>query len=157
MTMTIQHELFIFNKIYSFFSSRVVQKSNNTFIATCWYLCVALLFPLILSNSSTKVSNACLIISLFSPYLPGRLHFSSGDFFYVLLLLFLGSSNVFSSGLLVGLVGLCGVELHYTPPSAWITLGVLLAAGLTLALLNLYFQVGEAGITKYLYASFRNG
>ena len=71
MTMTIQHELFIFNKIYSFFSSRVVQKSNNTFIATCWYLCVALLFPLILSNSSTKVSNTCLIIiSLFSPYLP---------------------------------------------------------------------------------------
>ena len=52
--------------------------------------------------------------------------------------------NVFSSGLLVGLVGLCGVELHYTPPSAWITLGVLLAAGLTLALLNLYFQVISA-------------
>jgi len=46
----------------------------------------------------------------------------------------------FHTGLLVGLVGLCGVELHYTPPSAWITLGVLLAAGLTLALLNLYFQ-----------------
>ena len=45
------------------------------------------------------------------------------------------------SGLLVGLVGLCGVELHYTPPSAWLTLGVLLASGLTLALLNLYFQV----------------
>lgn len=46
----------------------------------------------------------------------------------------------FHTGLLVGLVGLCGVELHYTPPSAWITLGVLLATGLTLALLNLYFQ-----------------
>jgi len=46
----------------------------------------------------------------------------------------------FHTGLLVGLVGLCGVELHYTPPSAWLTLGVLLAAGLTLALLNLYFQ-----------------
>merc|ERR1712012_413914 len=47
----------------------------------------------------------------------------------------------FHTGLLVGLVGLCGVELHYTPPSAWLTLGVLLASGLTLALLNLYFQV----------------
>jgi len=46
----------------------------------------------------------------------------------------------FHTGLLVGLVGLCGVELHYTPPSAWLTLGVLLATGLTLALLNLYFQ-----------------
>ena len=38
-------------------------------------------------------------------------------------------------------MGLCAVELHYTPPSAWLTLGVLLATGLTLALLNLYFQV----------------
>jgi len=46
----------------------------------------------------------------------------------------------FHTGLLVGLVGLCGVELHYTPSSAWLTLGVLLATGLTLALLNLYFQ-----------------
>ena len=54
--------------------------------------------------------------------------------------------NVFFSGLLVGLVGLCGVELHYTPPSAWLTLGVLLAAGLTLALLNLYFQVIPAAV-----------
>ena len=46
--------------------------------------------------------------------------------------------------MLVGLVGLCGVELHYTPSSAWLTLGVLLATGLTLALLNLYFQVISA-------------
>ena len=45
------------------------------------------------------------------------------------------------SGLLGGLVGLCCVEIHYTPPSAWLTLGVLLATGLTMALLNLYFQV----------------
>ena len=55
-----------------------------------------------------------------------------------------GKPNFFSSGLLVGLVGLCGVELHYTPSSAWLTLGVLLATGLTLALLNLYFQVISA-------------
>ena len=40
--------------------------------------------------------------------------------------------------MLGGLVGLCCVELYYTPPSAWLTLGVLLATGLTLALLNLY-------------------
>ena len=38
-------------------------------------------------------------------------------------------------------MGLCGVELHYTPPSAWLTLGVLLSTGLLLALLSLYFQV----------------
>jgi len=39
-----------------------------------------------------------------------------------------------------GLVGLCCVELYYTPPSAWLTLGVLLATGLVFALLTLYFQ-----------------
>lgn len=44
-------------------------------------------------------------------------------------------------GLLGGLVGLCCVELYYTPPSAWLTLGVLLATGLVFALLTLYFQV----------------
>ena len=44
-------------------------------------------------------------------------------------------------GLLGGLVGLCRVELYYTPPSAWLTLGVLLATGLVFALLTLYFQV----------------
>ena len=47
----------------------------------------------------------------------------------------------FHTGLLVGLVGLCGLELYYIPPSAWFTLGVLLAAGLVFALLTLYFQV----------------
>ena len=46
-----------------------------------------------------------------------------------------------SAGLLGGLVGLCCVELYYTPPSAWLTLGVLLSTGLLLALLTLYFQV----------------
>ena len=38
-------------------------------------------------------------------------------------------------------MGLCCVELYYTPPSAWLTLGVLLSTGLLLALLTLYFQV----------------
>jgi len=46
----------------------------------------------------------------------------------------------FHTGLLGGLVGLCVVELYYIPPSAWLTLGVLLATGLLFALLNLYFQ-----------------
>jgi len=46
----------------------------------------------------------------------------------------------FHTGLLGGLVGLCCVELYYTPPSAWLTLGVLLSTGLLLALLTLYFQ-----------------
>lgn len=46
----------------------------------------------------------------------------------------------FHTGLLGGLVGLCCVELYYTPPSAWLTLGVLLATGLVFALLTLYFQ-----------------
>ena len=41
------------------------------------------------------------------------------------------------------------MELHYTPPSAWITLGVLLAAGLTLALLNLYFQVSSCDFLNH--------
>ena len=47
----------------------------------------------------------------------------------------------FHSGLLAGLVGLCCVELYYVPPTAWLTLGVLLATGLVFALLTLYFQV----------------
>ena len=38
-------------------------------------------------------------------------------------------------------MGLCCVELYYTPPSAWLTLGVLLCTGLVFALLTLYFQV----------------
>jgi len=46
----------------------------------------------------------------------------------------------FHSGLLAGLVGLCCVELYYVPPTAWLTLGVLLATGLVFALLTLYFQ-----------------
>eukprot|EP00090_Calanus_glacialis_P045973 TRINITY_DN8805_c0_g1_i2.p1 TRINITY_DN8805_c0_g1~~TRINITY_DN8805_c0_g1_i2.p1 ORF type:complete len:331 (-),score=26.26 TRINITY_DN8805_c0_g1_i2:900-1892(-) len=46
----------------------------------------------------------------------------------------------FHTGLLGGLVGLCVVELYYIPPSAWLTLGVLLSTGLIFALLNLYFQ-----------------
>lgn len=46
----------------------------------------------------------------------------------------------FHTGLLGGLVSLCFVEIYYTPPSAWLTLGVLLAVGLLFALLNLYFQ-----------------
>lgn len=46
----------------------------------------------------------------------------------------------FHTGLLGGLVGLCCLELYYTPPSAWLTLGVLLATGLVFALLTLYFQ-----------------
>merc|ERR1711884_559822 len=46
----------------------------------------------------------------------------------------------FHTGLLAGLVGLCGVELYYIPPTAWSTLGVLLATGLVFALLTLYFQ-----------------
>lgn len=57
----------------------------------------------------------------------------------------------FHTGLLGGLVGLCGVELHYTPPSAWLTLGVLLATGLTLALLNLYFQKSLTILGSSLY------
>ena len=44
-------------------------------------------------------------------------------------------------GLLGGLIGLCGMELYYVPPSAWATLGILLVSGLVMALLNLYFQV----------------
>ena len=47
----------------------------------------------------------------------------------------------FHSGLLAGLVGLCCVDLYYVPPTAWLTLGVLLATGLVFALLTLYFQV----------------
>ena len=47
----------------------------------------------------------------------------------------------FHTGLLAGLVGLCCVELYYVPPTAWLTLGVLLATGLLFALLTLYFQV----------------
>jgi len=46
----------------------------------------------------------------------------------------------FHTGLLAGLVGLCGVELYYIPPTAWLTLGVMLATGLVFALLTLYFQ-----------------
>jgi len=46
----------------------------------------------------------------------------------------------FHTGLLGGLVGLCCAELYYTPPSAWLTLGVLLSTGLVFALLTLYFQ-----------------
>jgi len=57
----------------------------------------------------------------------------------------------FHTGLLGGLVGLCAVELHYTPPSAWLTLGVLLATGLTLALLNLYFQKSLTVLGSSLY------
>ena len=45
------------------------------------------------------------------------------------------------AGLLAGLAGLCCLELYYVPPSAWLTLGVLLATGLVFALLTLYFQV----------------
>lgn len=59
----------------------------------------------------------------------------------------------FHTGLLGGLVGLCVVEIHYTPPSAWLTLGVLLAAGLTLALLNLYFQKSLTILGSSLYGS----
>ena len=46
-----------------------------------------------------------------------------------------------SVGLLTGLIGLCCVELYYIPPTAWVTLGVLLGTGLLVALFNLYFQV----------------
>jgi len=46
----------------------------------------------------------------------------------------------FHTGLLAGLAGLCCVELYYVPPSAWLTLGVLLFTGLVFALLTLYFQ-----------------
>jgi len=46
----------------------------------------------------------------------------------------------FHTGLLSGLVGLCCVEMYYVPPSAWLTLGVLLSSGLIFALLTLYFQ-----------------
>lgn len=46
----------------------------------------------------------------------------------------------FHTGLLLGLLGLCGVEIYMIPHSAWITLGALLASGLLFALLNLYFQ-----------------
>ena len=53
------------------------------------------------------------------------------------------------AGLLGGLVGLCCVELYYTPPSAWLTLGVLLATGLVFTLLTLYFQVNISIITTY--------
>ena len=54
---------------------------------------------------------------------------------------FVSQDNIFlSPGLLGGLVGLCCVELYYTPPSAWLTLGVLLSTGLVFALLTLYFQ-----------------
>ena len=51
--------------------------------------------------------------------------------------------------MLGGLVGLCCVELYYTPPSAWLTLGVLLATGLVFALLTLYFQVSISLLTTY--------
>ena len=33
------------------------------------------------------------------------------------------------------------MEMYYVPPSAWLTLGVLLSSGLIFALLTLYFQV----------------
>jgi len=46
----------------------------------------------------------------------------------------------FHTGLLIGLVGLCCVEIYYIPPTAWVTLGVLLASGLLVALFNLYFK-----------------
>lgn len=49
------------------------------------------------------------------------------------------------AGLLAGLAGLCCLELYYVPPSAWLTLGVLLATGLVFALLTLYFQVKTSG------------
>jgi len=57
----------------------------------------------------------------------------------------------FHTGLLVGLVGLCGLELYYIPPSAWFTLGVLLAAGLVFALLTLYFQKSLTILGSALY------
>ena len=52
-------------------------------------------------------------------------------------------TQLYFSGLLAGLVGLCGVELYYIPPTAWLTLGVMLATGLVFALLTLYFQVPD--------------
>jgi len=59
----------------------------------------------------------------------------------------------FHTGLLSGLIGLCGVELYYIPPTAWVTLGVLLASGLLLALLNLYFQKSLTIFGSSLYGS----
>ena len=47
-------------------------------------------------------------------------------------------------------MGLCCVELYYTPPSAWLTLGVLLATGLVFALLTLYFQVNTSLLTTFI-------
>ena len=49
-------------------------------------------------------------------------------------------------------MGLCCVELYYTPPSAWLTLGVLLATGLVFALLTLYFQVNTTNQSQYCIA-----
>jgi len=44
------------------------------------------------------------------------------------------------TGLLLGLISVCFISLSYTPPTPWLALGVLLAAGLLCALLTLYFQ-----------------
>jgi len=57
----------------------------------------------------------------------------------------------FHTGLLSGLIGLCCVELYYIPPSAWVTLGVLLVTGLLLALFNLYFQKSLTILGSSLY------
>lgn len=48
----------------------------------------------------------------------------------------------FHGGLLIGILGLCAVEIfsHHQPESPWISVGVLLVTGLVMSLANLYFQ-----------------
>ncbi|XP_023335637.1 transmembrane protein 198 [Eurytemora carolleeae] len=59
----------------------------------------------------------------------------------------------FHTGLLTGLIGLCCVELYYIPPTAWVTLGVLLGTGLLVALFNLYFQKSLTIFGSSLYGA----
>eukprot|EP00095_Tigriopus_kingsejongensis_P000679 maker-scaffold340_size202118-snap-gene-1.23 protein:Tk00679 transcript:maker-scaffold340_size202118-snap-gene-1.23-mRNA-1 annotation:"transmembrane protein 198" len=47
----------------------------------------------------------------------------------------------FHSGLLLGLIGLCAADPWLQPDNPWVSLGVLLLSGLSLALVNLGFQV----------------
>ncbi len=51
----------------------------------------------------------------------------------------------FHSGLLLAIVGLCAGDFFQwaVPPSPWASVGILLLAGLALALLNLCFQVND--------------
>ena len=97
--------------------------SNNQFL--CWALFTQ-------NVKSISTLNTSLVVLKINP------------FFQYVGLFMLG----FHSGLFLGLIGLCAADLSgeefLRPASPWAAVGVLILAGLVMALLNLGFQVRKA-------------